>query len=76
MDDPNELALQAFELIDQAKKQLKADLETGGMGDIYAILEDLLQLQSMAIQVSYQQRIHTEFFKIRLERVQKYLKRG
>lgn len=72
MDDINDLALSAFELIEKAKAKIKGEL---GEGD-QAAFDDMIELLTAAMQVSYGERITTAFFNIRIERLSAFLKEG
>lgn len=65
MSEIQDLALQAFDLIDTSSKALKARLsETDA-----ALLDDLLALQSWAMQVSYRERVSLDRGRSLIEKI-------
>lgn len=69
-DDINELALQAFDVVAAARDKLKSTMGEGGS----AVLDDIMELLTAAMQASYGERISPAFFNIRIERLSEYLK--
>ena len=76
MDDSLNLALDAFILIKQTIKQVKKELESVDMREVGEIIEYLLNLQSMAIQVSFGKKINLDFYKNRMDRLKRFHNTG
>lgn len=75
--DITDLALEAMDLQRPAVERLKSEMRACGVGeDWLTFLDDLITLQSGAIQISYGSAIREESFNICLERIKAAMGQG